>query len=498
MQDTDHDRRFKVAAQLAGESETERFPALIGNEAPVAGRRMGSRLGLIAVASALFMDLMDTAALATALPTLARTFNTDPLNLKFALTAYLLTVAVLVPASGWLSARVGSKRLFMAAITVFIAGSICCGLSNGIEQLVAARVLQGIGGAMMTPVGRSIVVASTPKEDLVKGMAWFTLPAIFAPLAGAPLAGFIIEQASWRWIFFINVPVGLLGLMAVARFVPNIPRYETGSFDFKGFLILGAAIMAFMLLVESRGLAGYPSILRAAATLLAIGATLCYIAHARGRAAIVDLRLLRRNSLAIGLLASWLQRLPLGAIPLLMPLLLQVAMGLPPLQASQVMIFIACGSIAARFILSYLIGWLSIRNALLLMGFATAIATSLPAFFTLTTPLYLMMMSMAIMGLARAAFFVLAQTLAYIDVKGAEVGHASVLFTVSQQLSLGMGVSLGAWLLEYSSGGRLLELAHFHLPFLALAAIGSISLAFVLALSPRAGEQMRPQAEPAG
>ena len=175
------------------------------------------------------MELMDSSALALALPTIARHFAVPVIDLKFALTAYFVTVAVLVPTSGWLASRFGPRRVFLTAMMVFMAGSACCGMAANVPQLVGARILQGIGGSMMTPVGRLIMVSSVPRHKLVQAMAWYTLPAIMAPLIGPPLAGFLIEYANWRWIFFINLPVGLIGLVAVVRLVPVVAGTRRGG-----------------------------------------------------------------------------------------------------------------------------------------------------------------------------------------------------------------------------------------------------------------------------
>src|SRR5580692_2799340 len=212
-----------------------------------------SRFIPLAMASALFMDLLDTAALGTALPTMAREFHTEALQLKLALTAYLMTMAILVPASGWLADRFGPRRVFVNAMKVYLLGSLCCGLSNSVGELVAARVLQGVDGAMMTPVARLIVVASTPRERPVHAMNRFTLPAIIGPLIGPPLAGTLLEFASWRWIFFINIPVGLLGIAAVLRIVPRLRHRHPGPFDRFGFATAALGIVTLILLSESVG-----------------------------------------------------------------------------------------------------------------------------------------------------------------------------------------------------------------------------------------------------
>src|SRR5882757_8824795 len=212
-----------------------------------------SRFLPLAMATALFLDLLDTSALGSALPTMAKEFHTEALHLKLALTAYLMTMAILVPASGWLADRYGARRVFVNAIKVYVLGSLCCGLSNSVGELVAARVLQGIGGAMMTPVARLIVVASTPRERLVQAMNAFTIPAIVGPLMGPPLAGLLLEVANWRWIFFINIPVGLLGIAAVLRIVPRLRHANPGPFDGFGFATAAVGIVTLIVLSESVG-----------------------------------------------------------------------------------------------------------------------------------------------------------------------------------------------------------------------------------------------------
>jgi len=462
-----------------------------GCDAPLGSS--ASRIVPLVVASALFMDLMDSAALATALPTLAQVFHTDPVNLKLALTAYLLTIAVLVPASGWLSNRYGAKAVFMTAMGVFVLGSICCGLSNSVPQMVIARVLQGLGGSMMTPVGRSIVVASTPRPHLVQAMAWFTIPAILGPLVGPPLAGVILENGSWRWIFLINVPVGISGIIAVLWFVPATAALSDKAFDFLGFFLLGAAITAFMALVETAALAGeaLPIRLFAVASALAAFATYCRYSVRRENP-IIDLRLLRRDTLLVSLLASWLQRMPMGAMPFLLPLLLQVGMDLSALRASEVMIAMACGGLISRFIAPPLIGRLGFRWSMLIFGAATALLSASPAMFRAGTPVVAMMVAMGLTSMIRSAFFIPAATLAYADVIEDEVGQASVLFTVAQQLSLAMGVTMAAELLKVSmahAGPMVPE--RFVLPFLAMAGIGGLSLPIVWMMRNSAGEALR-------
>src|SRR5580698_8569880 len=223
------------------------------NAPPVLAGAPASRFMPVVMASALFMDLLDTAALGTALPTMAREFHTEPLHLKLALTAYLMTMAILVPASGWLADRFGARRVFVNAVRIYLIGSLCCGLSNSLTQLVAARILQGIGGAMMTPVARLIAVAMTPREQLVSAMNIFTMPAVLGPMLGPPLAGLLLQVASWRWIFFLNLPVGILGIVTVLRVLPRLRHPHPGRFDAVGFVTAGLGIVGTIALAESVG-----------------------------------------------------------------------------------------------------------------------------------------------------------------------------------------------------------------------------------------------------
>lgn len=455
-------------------------------------RQTGSRVIPLVVASALFMDLVDSSALATAVPTLARIFHTDPLNLKFALTSYLLTIAVLVPASGWLSNRFGVKQVFMVAMSVFLAGTVCCGLSNSVPQIIAARILQGVGGSMMTPVGRSIVVASIPRADLVSAMAMFTLPAILGPLLGPALAGLILEYSNWRWIFFINIPIGLCALVAIYLFVPKIKRLPPGRFDWSGFFILAVAITAVMTLIETSGFEGYPSLVRLLMFALA-GIACGYYWHRSRRQAepVIDLGLLRTDTVRISLGASWLQRMPVGAMSLLLPLLLQSSLGISPLNSSQVLISMACGGMLARFVVPPVIRRAGFKNAMLFCGAIASVLTLGPVFFRHGTPMIVMMLVLGIASVARSGFFIPAASLAYADVKEHEVGHISVLFTVSQQLSIAMGITVAAKLLTLGVGGGQMVPQSFALSFIALAVFGGLSLLIIWPMRKDAGNNLR-------
>lgn len=451
------------------------------------------RLVPIVVASALFMDLMDSSALAMALPTIAKHFGVSIVHLKLALTAYVVTVAVLVPTSGWLASRFGARRVFLTAMGLFVTGSICCAFADSVPQLVAARVLQGFGGAMMTPVGRIILVASVKREDLVRGMAWYTLPAIVAPVVGPPIVGLLIEFASWRWIFLINVPVGLLGMVAVFRFVAPLAGTRRPSFDFPGFLLVGGTILATMAMVETGALAGQPWPLRIAG-LIGVGliAALYFRQAMRAKEPIADFRVLRHATLRWSLISTWLHRAALGGIMILLPLQLQLGLGYSPLEASQVMIAAALGSMASRFLSPIGIRRFGFRTLMLLCSGVTVVLTLIPATFSPSTPIIVMCAVMIAHAAIRASYFLAGNTLSYCDVEGEEIGHASVLFAIFQQLSLGIGFNLATHVLEAAGGPH--DPAAFIWSYGAIALLTFVGTMAIRPLPLHVGETMRHRA----
>jgi EmrB/QacA subfamily drug resistance transporter len=452
-----------------------------------------SRFLPLAMASALFMDLLDTAALGSALPTMAREFHTEPLHLKLALTAYLMTMAILVPASGWLADRYGARRVFINAMRIYLLGSLCCGLSNSMGQLVAARVLQGIGGAMMTPVARLIVVASTPRERLVQAMNAFTIPAIVGPLMGPPLAGLLLEVANWRWIFFINIPVGLLGIAAVLRIVPRLRHTHPGPFDGFGFAAAAVAIVTLILLSESVGsdlLSFNGRILVAAA---AIGAWIVFIHHAlSARSPMLDLRLLAKPTYRASMIGGSLLRLGIGATPFLLPLLLQVGLGWSPIKAGAVIAIMTIGSMLARFGGTHAIRVLGFRTALIITAGLTALFTAAPAVFNTQTSLVLVLASLLAVGFFRAAHYVASTAIAFAEVSPEEVSRASTLSTVIQQISLSCGISFAGVTLYMSAGtSSHFTAAQFILPFASLGVVTLLAVPVYTRLDRQAGAHMR-------
>lgn len=455
---------------------------------------MGARLATIAVASALFMEFIDSTALSTALPTLSRAFAVDPIHLKLALTSYILALAVIAPASGWMADRYGPRRIFLLAMAAFLAGSMLCGVSRSLPELIASRIIQGIGGGMMTPVGRLIVVGSTPKERLVSAMSWFTMPGLVGPLIGPPLAGLVLGFASWPWIFYLNVPVGIAGALAVIRYVPQLRQPHPGRFDLKGFILCAVAITGLVVATETLG-AGLTSIwMQAVSILVAIVAGAAFVAHALGtEKPVLDLRLFSYPTFRASLIGGSILRLGLGATPFLMPLLLQVGLGWSPLHAGAVSIATALGAMACKPVIPRIIRQLGFRQVLVWANLVAGFLTMAPAFFRDSTPVAAIMAILALSGFVRSAQFTATNTVAYADLPQSMVSRASTLSTVAQQVGLSIGISFGGLMLHLARGAGQAPLTpdRFIIPFIAIGAVTMLAGPIYRRLPADAGASIR-------
>ncbi len=442
----------------------------------------------LAVASALFMEFIDSTALSTALPTLATAFHTDPVHLKLALTSYLLALAVFAPASGWVADRFGAKRVFIIAMGVFLAGSALCGLSRSLGELVAARILQGMGGAMMTPVGRLIVVGSAPRDRFVSAMSWFTMPALVGPLLGPPLAGVILGVADWPWIFYINIPVGVLGIAAVAKFVPKLEQPDPGRFDTSGFILAAFAIIGLTAVSETVGTSLAPWPVEIAVAVVGVAFLVTFVRHVgRVDRPVLDLRLLKVPTFEASMVGGSLVRLGLGALPLLLPLLMQIGFGWSPMKAGLLTISQSAGALLFKPIAPAVIRTMGYRRVLVLSAIGTAVCTALPAVFRADTPLTFIVLVLGVSGFMRSTHFTSANALAYADVARPDISQASTLSTVIQQVSMSLGVSIGGLSLHLARGSGGLTPEHFTLPFLLVGALSLLAAPFYMRLEPDAG-----------
>ena len=446
------------------------------------------------VAVALFMENMDSTVIATSLPAIARALGTNPLALKLAVTSYLLALAICIPASGWTADRFGARHIFRIAIGVFVLGSIGCALSRSLEEFVLARIVQGMGGAMMTPVGRLILVRSIDKRLLVHAMSLVTIPALVGPICGPPLGGFITTYASWHWIFIINVPIGLAGLAMATRYIPDVRTERPAPFDFVGFIVSGLGIGGLAFGLSVMGLEFLP--IGVVAALLGVGAAsaAAYIVYARHKAApILDLGLLKLPTFRASIFGGFLFRLGIGALPFLLPLLLQLGFDLTPFQSGLITFTGALGSMFMKAAVAGVLRRLGYRpvliyNSLLSAAFLAACASFVPGM-----PFAAMIVILLSGGFFRSLQFTSINTLAYAEIEPQLMSRATTLVSVAQQLSLSTGVAVGALVVETTlrlKHGTAMGAWDFPPAFLAVGAL-SASAAFVFArLPPDAGAEL--------
>jgi EmrB/QacA subfamily drug resistance transporter len=434
------------------------------------------------VACALFMENLDSTVLSTSLPAIAADFGVSPIHLKLALTSYLIALAISIPASGWFADRFGARPIFRAAILTFTAGSILCAVSTSIEAIVAARIVQGIGGAMMVPVGRLVILRTVSKAELVGSMAWLTVPALMGPVLGPPVGGFITTYFSWPWIFWINVPVGIVGFVLATLFIPDVGGEERVAFDWTGFVLSGAGLAMLMTGSTTLGLGLLPPV--SVAILLTAGAALLigYVVHGRrSKQPIIDLSLLRIPTFRHSLLGGLLFRVGIGATPFLLPLLLQVGFGLTPFQSGLITFASALGSIAMKFVAPPLLKRFGFRQVVVWNTVITALFVAIPAAFLPTTPHWVIISLLFIGGFFRSLQFTSINALAFADVPPQRMSRATTLTSVAQQLSLSLGISIGALTLEIAAYafGDMISAAVFWPAFLV---VGLITLAAVIPL----------------
>lgn len=444
------------------------------------------------VASALFMETLDATVLSTALPAIAADFGESPINLKLALTSYLLSLAVFIPASGWVADRFGVRFVFRAALIIFTLASIACGLSNSIGELVAARVVQGIGGAMMVPVGRLVILRSVKKSELVSAFAWFTIPALIGPVMGPPLGGFITTYFDWRWIFWINVPVGIIGVVLATIFFPDIRGETRERFDGLGFFLVGVGLATFVTGSTTIGLGVLPT--PVVVTLLVVGGSLlgAYVWHSlRVTSPIIDLRLLRLHTFRASIVGGFLFRLGVGALPFLLPLMLQLAFGMTPFESGAVTFVMAIGAIAMKFLAVPILRRFGFKAVLIASAVITGLFTAAPALFTLSTPIAVMLGVLMVGGFVRSLQFTSLNSIAYDEVPSDRVSRASAMTSVGQQLSMSIGISVAAISLSLTSGGgEDIVRGDFVIPFIIIGLIGAMAALAYWRLPADAGEEI--------
>jgi EmrB/QacA subfamily drug resistance transporter len=452
------------------------------------------RLIPLIVATALFMENMDSTVIATSLPAIAADIGTSPLTLKLAITSYLLSLAVFIPASGWTADRFGPRLVFSLAVAVFMVGSIGCALSGSVTDFVIARILQGMGGAMMTPVGRLVLLRSIDKSALVNAMAWVTVPALVGPVVGPPLGGFITTYFSWHWIFLINIPIGLLGIFMALRYIDPIKSEDPERFDLYGMVLAGIGLAGIAFGLSVAGLNLLPRTVVAA--LVAIGSIsmTLYVIHARRTdSPVLDFALLRLPTMRASIIGGFLFRLGIGALPFLLPLLMQVGFGLSPFRSGLVTFASAVGAMGMKTLAARIIRTFGFRNMMTINAIVSAIFLGACALFTASTPLLLIMIILVVGGFFRSLEFTAINTVAYAEIEPAQMSRATTLVSVNQQLAISAGVAVGAFSVESTLLWRHaseLGADNFAPAFLVVSIIAAVSAWFFWQMPDDAGHEI--------
>jgi EmrB/QacA subfamily drug resistance transporter len=455
------------------------------------------RLVALIVAAAFFMENLDGTVIAIALPAIAESLGTDAVALTIGVTAYLLALGAVIPASGWLADRFGVRNVFCAAIGVFTFASILCGLSGSLLEFTAARVLQGAAAALMSPVGRLAILRTASKRDLVRAIWWITWPGLIAPVVGPPLGGFIATYGSWRWIFFLNVPLGLLGMFLVARYVPNLRESVRRRFDGVGFALTAFALAAIMYGVEA-GAQGYGSVAFAAA-IFAAGVVAAYAAVRRMRRVehpILDLSTLRISTFAaVTLWAGTLFRLTSGAMPYLLPLFFQIGFGMNAVRAGFLVLAYAAGNLGMKTVTTPALRIFGFRRLMVFNGLLAAATILACAALRPSTPEIVTVALLFICGCFRSMQLTCLATLTFADVPDSQKSSAATISTMSHQLSMSVGIAIAALVLSFSAGLRGagaddLALWDFQIAFVVMAALAAASILRFALLEPAAGAEV--------
>ncbi|MEJ8323651.1 multidrug transporter subunit MdtD [Kosakonia sacchari] len=442
-------------------------------------------------AMAFFMQALDATILNTALPAIAQSLGRSPLAMQSAIISYTLTVAMLIPMSGWLADRFGTRRVFMLAVSLFTLGSLACALSNSLSMLVVFRVIQGIGGAMMMPVARLALLRAYPRSELLPVLNFVTMPGLVGPILGPVMGGVLVTWASWHWIFLINIPIGLAGLFYARKYMPNFTTPRR-SFDMDGFFLFGLSLVLFSSGMELFGEKLVASWIAFTIILSGILLLLAYIRHARRYPTpLISLNLFNTRTFSVGVAGNIASRLGTGCVPFLMPLMLQVGFGYPALIAGCMMAPTALGSILAKSMVTQILRRLGYRKTL--VGITLFIGLMI-AQFALQTPamaVWMLVLPLFILGMAMSTQFTAMNTITLADLTDDNASSGNSVLAVTQQLSISLGVAVSAAVLRFYEGfDSTNTVEQFHYTFITMGAITLISALVFMLLKAKDGRNL--------
>jgi EmrB/QacA subfamily drug resistance transporter len=448
---------------------------------------------MMLVAGALFMEMLDGTIIATALPQMARSFNVGAVHLNIGMTAYMLALAVFVPISGWVADRFGARTVFGSAIAIFTVASLLCGLSKTLTEFTLMRILQGIGGAMMFPVGRLIVLRNTPKEELTSTIAYMTWPGLTALVVGPPLGGFITTYASWHWIFFLNLPLGAGALALTLMWVENLRADERHSFDWLTFLLAGGASTGIVYGLESLGGAAMST--SAAIAILAFSlasGVLAVVTSRRSSYSFIDLESMRLKSYSLSIYGASGFRIAVAVLPFLLPLMFQISFGMSAFHSGLYLLALFAGDLSMKAFVIQVLRRFGFRRILIVNGLITAASVALCATFSPHTPPVLIVALLFFHGACRSMEFTCMTTLAYTEIPPERMGQANGFLSAVMQLSLGVGVAVGAVTLRlvahaHGHTAAAPQLGDFHLAILCMSLLTLAPVFDALGLAHHAG-----------
>jgi EmrB/QacA subfamily drug resistance transporter len=448
------------------------------------------RIVPIILAVALFMENMDSTVIATSLPAIAADIGTSPIALKLALTAYFVSLAIFIPISGWMADRFGAPFVFRGAIVVFMVGSIACAFSNSLPAFVGSRFLQGVGGSMMVPIARLVLLRATPRNELVGAMAWLTIPALVGPITGPPLGGFLTTYFSWHWIFLINIPIGIIGIIFATLYLPRSEARTPRPIDVLGFILCAIAFSGIIFGLSVISLPAIPVAGGYSAVAVGVVAGAAYLLHARrAEHPLLDPKLFSHRLFRSAMVGSLFFRVGLGAFPFLMPLMLQLTFGFNPLESGLTTFIASFGALLSKFAAERVYAQFGFPRVLTVTAILGAAFLGINALFTPETSHAVLMTALLIGGIARSFFFTGVNVMGYADIPEAEASQATAIAAVSQQISVALGVALAGGLLEFTSsrhGGDLI-LADFHFAWIIVMIVAALAVIPFLRLPPDAG-----------
>jgi EmrB/QacA subfamily drug resistance transporter len=454
-------------------------------------------LVIILVAATFFMENLDGTIITTALPSMAKDFGVSAVDVASGMTSYLLTLAVLIPVSGWFSDRFGARRIFTLAIAIFTGASILCGLSDSLPMFIFARVLQGVGGALMVPVGRTVVLRGTPKEGVIRAIALITWPGLVAPVVGPAIGGFITTYASWHWIFFINVPLGLIGILMSLYLLEPEKEIQHKPFDYVGFILGGLALSTLIYGLElSHHLEkNYIMVL---ATMGVFGFSTYFAYHHLRKCdhPLVDLKLLDIPTFSVSIEAGLFFRSTLAAIPFLMPLLFQLQFGMDPFAAGLMVLSIFIGNLAMKAVTSPILHRFGFKRVMIINGVLSILSIIACIFIDPNMPIPIIVAILFLNGIFRSMQFTSINTIGFADLAPGQISSASAITSASMQLGNTLGVALASLglVVAHKLGDAQtssLSLQDFQMSLAFIAFISFMGLVCLFRLPSNAGESIR-------